>query len=703
MADDFRAYRGVVPSGGVMSALPKAEPTDQEQAYLDAYLADQRRRYVKDDFRAPAPGPSTMDSIKGGAKGLFESMSLFNLVPEAARAAYSGFTLPGDALRGKAPPVNLPDGSINPAAIERSMDFAGLVTLGAGAVPAQANTLRAGMSFPPDGKRMFGGVMRTEEEIAKLEARGLTDQELLARRAARGPETEAKKQRKFEQTGLATMDIPLPLKTRGDGLYSKAEQALLQFKQPNATVAEYIGFLKQRGVKEAELKALGLDKMNPDEVLSSKGIQDLVVARTPKLDRVELTGSQTRHSQWTEKTESPSDYREIVYRLPPEYTASGPVPPKPDYGKIYDEVSKEFPEKTDSEITDIAVGRANDIQKQRYDKLFTVPSHWGTMENPLFHIRATDYMKGNQKVFKVQEGQGDWGQQKSMLERGKMRGSNKPIPDAPYVDDDKWVDLLGIKTIVEAVNSGADKIELVPGVVHARRWEEPKLQAFYDEKYAGAIDRALKQAGAPVGYKVKEPLGYNRIQASEYLERIPDEDLLDRFALRVGTGFSDNADDYDIWETSRYGALQEVEDPGYLKDQLDRTIPLSKRLTDRLDIKNRELANLEKELADKYGGGRQLNRQEYTDMIDMRGVASNLKYEIREETQRLQSMRNTIYAYQTVAPQLTKELDTKFKSNTVPRYFADITDDLREFVKNKGWAGFAKGGIVDLFNYMAWS
>ena len=703
MADDFRAYRGVVPSGGVMSALPKAEPTDQEQAYLDAYLADQRRRYVKDDFRAPAPGPSTMDSLKGGAKGLFESMSLFNLVPEAARAAYSGFTLPGDALRGKAPPVYLPDGSINPAAIERSMDFAGLVTLGAGAVPAQANTLRAGMSFPPDGKRMFGGVMRTEEEIAKLEARGLTDEELLARRAGREVKSTEKKERKLAQAGLATMDIPLPLKTRGDGLYSKAEQALLQFKQPNATVAEYIGFLKQRGVKEAELKALGLDKMNPDEVLSSKGIQDLLVARTPKIDRVEHTGTQTRHSQWTEKTEGPSDYREIVYRLPPEYTASGPVPPKPDYGKIYDEVSKEFPEKTDSEITDITVGRANDIQKQRYDKLFMVPSHWGTMENPLFHIRATNYLDGNQKVFKVQEGQGDWGQQKSMLERGKMGASNKPIPDAPYVDDDKWVDLLGIKTIVEAVNSGADKIELVPGVVHANRWKEPGLQAFYDEKYAGAIDRALKQAEAPVGYRVKKPLGYNRVEATEYLDKIPDEDVLDRFALRVGTGFSNNKDDVDIWDTSRYSTIQEMNTPGYVKDQLDRIIPLSKRMNERLAIKNRELANLEKDTEAKFGGGRQLNRLENYDFQSARGLIRDLKDDIQDETARLTSLRNTIYAYQTVVPQLVKELETKFKSNTVPRYFADITDELREFVKNKGWAGFAKGGIVDLFNYMSWS
>ena len=80
-----------------------------------------------------------------------------------------------------------------------------------------------------------------------------------------------------------------------------------------------------------------------------------------------------------------------------------------------------------------------------------------------------------------------------------------------------------------------------------------------------------------------------------------------------------------------------------------------------------------------------------------------MKDDIQDETARLTSLRNTIYAYQTVVPQLVKELETKFKSNWVPRYFADITDELREFVKNKGWAGFAKGGIVDLFNYMAWS
>lgn len=59
---------------------------------------------------------------------------------QAVKAAYSGFTLPRDVYQGKVDPLSN-------EAIDRSADLAGMVTLGAGAVPAQKNTLRAGASF----------------------------------------------------------------------------------------------------------------------------------------------------------------------------------------------------------------------------------------------------------------------------------------------------------------------------------------------------------------------------------------------------------------------------------------------------------------------------------------------------------------------------------------------------------------------------
>ena len=61
-----------------------------------------------------------------------------------AKDAYGAVTLPGDVYQGKVSMYG-EDGRTNPEVINRSADLAGLVTLGAGAVPAEANSLRAGI------------------------------------------------------------------------------------------------------------------------------------------------------------------------------------------------------------------------------------------------------------------------------------------------------------------------------------------------------------------------------------------------------------------------------------------------------------------------------------------------------------------------------------------------------------------------------
>lgn len=61
-----------------------------------------------------------------------------------AKDAYGAVTLPGDVYRGKVSMYG-EDGHTNPEVINRSADLAGLVTLGASAVPAEANSLRAGI------------------------------------------------------------------------------------------------------------------------------------------------------------------------------------------------------------------------------------------------------------------------------------------------------------------------------------------------------------------------------------------------------------------------------------------------------------------------------------------------------------------------------------------------------------------------------
>ena len=61
-----------------------------------------------------------------------------------AKDALSALMLPGDVYQGKVSMYG-EDGRTNPEVINRSADLAGLVTLGAGAVPAEANSLRSGI------------------------------------------------------------------------------------------------------------------------------------------------------------------------------------------------------------------------------------------------------------------------------------------------------------------------------------------------------------------------------------------------------------------------------------------------------------------------------------------------------------------------------------------------------------------------------
>lgn len=92
-----------------------------------------------------------------------------------AKDAYGAVTLPGDVYRGKVSMYG-EDGHTNPEVINRSADLAGLVTLGAGAVPAEANSLRAGIKAyhgsPHDFERFDLSKMGTGEG-AQAFGRGL--------------------------------------------------------------------------------------------------------------------------------------------------------------------------------------------------------------------------------------------------------------------------------------------------------------------------------------------------------------------------------------------------------------------------------------------------------------------------------------------------------------------------------------------------
>lgn len=96
-------------------------------------FAEQRLRAFVDDVVAPA---ERQRQAADRAALIEWAGSTWPAV--AAKAALSGAMLPGDVAQGK---FSMDD----PRAIERLTDLTGLITLGAGALPAQKNSLRAGI------------------------------------------------------------------------------------------------------------------------------------------------------------------------------------------------------------------------------------------------------------------------------------------------------------------------------------------------------------------------------------------------------------------------------------------------------------------------------------------------------------------------------------------------------------------------------
>lgn len=96
-------------------------------------FAEQRLRAFVDDVVAPA---ERQRQAADRAAMMDWAGSTWPAV--AAKAALSGAMLPGDVAQGK---FSMDD----PRAIERLTDLTGLITLGAGALPAQKNSLRAGI------------------------------------------------------------------------------------------------------------------------------------------------------------------------------------------------------------------------------------------------------------------------------------------------------------------------------------------------------------------------------------------------------------------------------------------------------------------------------------------------------------------------------------------------------------------------------
>lgn len=697
--DDFRAVRAAVPAGGV-AALPTMDSSGDPAAdayMLQKYIAEQRAKLAADrEVKPPAPQPSLYDNTLGrlsmieGAKWLANN-SPVDVAAGVAKGVYdsslSAASLPGDVAAGRTNFYN-PDGTINEDVLRRSFDLAGMVTLGAGAIPAEANALRMGASFVPP----------TEAERAVL-------------RAERAAKKDAKAANKAANE-LTTKNIPLPLKTREGGLYSKAEQVSLAYNQPQTTVGEFVNFLKGKGVKKSEIDALGLSSLPADQVRPTDEIREMITSKTPVLQRVEYTGEKARHKSHTEA--GGENYREVIYTLPMNRSTAAIVPTEAEvrqqvteqiraslerirarYAERGEVVPDLRPEDIETAINSRVQTIMSDSGEQVSSGVFTAPSHWGNLENPLFHLRMKDVQNGNRKTLRLEEVQSDWGQTYSKYQRGQ--GANAP-PNAPWVTDDSWVDLAAKKSIVEAVASGADEIELTPGIVHANRWAgETALMPFYDEKFPGALDRAIKEAGGKVGEKMERETRMNFRQVNDYEQDLEASDIYYIYGLDTG-----RTEDANVWYRTLDLSRTAAHDPEAYAKQIENLHKLHTGWKETIAETEENL----KKAREKFEKVNEIDLDDMTNeqkqkWFDLDKKIYELRSRIGQSKASLRETQQKLLAADLV-PQVLGEVKAKFGLES-KRYVLPITDEVREFVKTQGFKNFSKGGVVDLANYLAWS
>lgn len=237
---DYTPYKRVMPNSGIATASPVSAPSEINDPTIQAYIAEQRAaREPWSAYLARLAG-GAVDTAQGflptalGGRG---DIGVSDIAMGAASSAYSAATLPGDVVTGRTQLFDPVTGKPTPEAIERATDFAGSVTLGAGAIPAEANALRMGAQGKPEAK---------------------------------------------PQTVVA--DIPRAKAPRDNlGFYSRAQEALLNAPQQSGTMKQFVSFLEKSGVKKPEIEALTKnygadDKVTVKQLVNTLAAEEVFVA-----------------------------------------------------------------------------------------------------------------------------------------------------------------------------------------------------------------------------------------------------------------------------------------------------------------------------------------------------------------------------------------------------------------------------------------
>ena len=148
---NYSLYKQVVPQGGIAEAIPQ-DPSIAGRAQAHEYalfnqLGPEAYQYLQEQRQAAIPWTQTAKDVASNAVNTFKNASAYEMAKGAVMGAYDAATLPGDVVTGKQILFN-PDGTPNEDAIARSLNFAGMVTLGPSAIPREGFELRSGLSLP---------------------------------------------------------------------------------------------------------------------------------------------------------------------------------------------------------------------------------------------------------------------------------------------------------------------------------------------------------------------------------------------------------------------------------------------------------------------------------------------------------------------------------------------------------------------------
>lgn len=758
--NDYAPYKSVVPNSGIATASPVTpvstpEYTPEELAYLQqqraaaepwsAYLGSVASNAVN-------TGRAFLPTFLGGEG----SVGISDIAKGAVEGAVSGATLPGDALAGRVQVFDPRTGQPTEEVLRRGADFTGTVTLGAGAVPAQANTLRMGAQVVP---------VRSH------------------------PNNPAGSSRRAE--------------VRDNNLYSKAEDLLAGYQQKTGTVDQFVKYLEKNGVKKPEIEIMTRNLAMDQKVTTDELIQNImaneprtVIQTTPYFEEYTMPGGtdyRMMNIRWSnpDATYGMHPFRHQPHHLPDNtlaharlkndvYTGADgtakkvlrveelqsdwaqntkgkwALPASPDRITVrtvpLDKVEETLLEARKSEIAknsnleqpyrNLARALVNSAQTEGHDT-FSFYRVNG--------VESNEWQEAGAGKKTPEELYMDEGFMQQLDDEGERAEPMDPVQEmlynerfgkspAPYVAQGSagWLPLATKHLLVEAAKNGQDEIVIAPGKVHANRWaaNEPErakgLEAFYDEIAPKEINKALKEVEKDSGVKglkiemEERPfvdVGGKNKYTPEYRADLWLNEVHKNPELAAEVGFGPppqpNRADYDDPVEYRRAVSRWDEDWANYTDTLDT---VAKHFT-TLQYKIERGMSFEESVADT--GNDLKNRVETEEQLvnDFQEQLNKLE-EIpynqldREDETRIDDLFAKLEQHKGYKDYYTRELQDLETSSRLYRYWMDnvqtkgdnkkamvikLTPDLREFILKNGLPRFAKGGIVDLVEKAAYA